>query len=65
VQQSLPLFLYRSQQPLLFEHVLHSGACFFEQAVLLLNHATRPFHFFRNSNPHPVNNIENTLFINQ
>ena len=65
LDQARALGLDRRQQPLLFERLLHFGLRLAEQPVLLANHAARLLDLIRHRHAHAVDDIENSVFIDQ
>ncbi len=65
LEQPPAFCLYRLQQPALIEYLLHPRLCFRNQSLLLLDNAPRPLLLFGDGDPHPINDVQNALFVYQ
>ena len=65
IKQAHALGLNRRQQALLLQHIAHMRLRLANQPLLLADHSARLFQLFRHRHAHPVDNVQNTLFIHQ
>jgi hypothetical protein len=65
LHQALVLGLNRGKQAILFHGLAHLVLGFADQAILLGDHAPGLLQLVGHSHAHAVNDIENTLFIDQ
>jgi len=65
VKQARALGLDRRQQALLFQHVAHVRLRLADQALLLADHPAGLLQFLRHCHTHPIDNVQDTLFIHQ
>jgi len=65
LQQAGPFCLDRLQQSAFLEHLLHPCLRLGDEPFLLLHDTPRPLVLFGDGDAHPIDNIEDTLFIYQ
>jgi hypothetical protein len=64
-QQSCAFCFDCLQQPLLVQHLLHPFLCLTDQALLFADNPARLTQLFRDRYPHPVDNVEYAIFVDQ
>jgi hypothetical protein len=65
VKQALALSVDRRQQALLLKHIAHMRLRLANQPLLLADHSAGLLQLFRHRHAHPVDNVQNALFIHQ
>jgi hypothetical protein len=65
LKQAHTLCFDRCQQTLLLEHIPHMRLRLANQPLLLADYPARLLQFFRHRHAHPIDNIQNTLFVYQ
>ena len=65
LKQAHALGLDRSQQALLLQHIAHMRLRLANQPLLLANYSAGLLQFLRHRHAHPVDNVQNALFVHQ
>ena len=65
LKQALALSVDRRQQALLLQHIAHMRLRLANQPLLLANYSAGLLQFLRHRHAHPVDNVQNALFIHQ
>ena len=65
IYQALALSLDRRKQALLLQHIAYMRLCLANQPLLLADHAAGLLQFLRHRHAHPVDYVQNALFIHQ
>ena len=65
IKQALALSLDCRQQALLLQHIAHMRLRLANQPLLLADHSAGLLQLFRHRHTHPVDNVQNALFIHQ
>jgi hypothetical protein len=65
IKQALALSLDSRQQSLLLQHITHMRLCLANQPLLLADHTAGLLQLLRHRHAHPVDNVQNALFIHQ
>ncbi len=65
LEQPCALRIDRLQQPALTKYLLHPRLRLRNQPLLLLDNAPRPLLFLGDSDPHPIDDVQDALFVHQ
>ena len=65
IKQAPALGLDRRQQALLLQHIAHMRLRLAYQPLLFTDYSAGLFQFLRHRHAHPVDNVQNALFIHQ